>query len=129
MIQVFTNGAIELQQNGAILFTGSKNQKGCTATLNNGKIRLRSPGIYSVIANFSFTSESAGDVTVTMEKEGENVSTDSATGTAAAGGTVNLNIPSLIRVNECSCGGVGIGYTVSAAGTLIAANAVVTKVV
>ena len=131
MIQVFANNPVAVPANGALLFTGSKNQKGCTATLNSGGIRLNRPGIYSIIANFSFTPTAAGNVTVALENAGNPSNTDVATETATAAAAVNLTIPSLVRVDENACcgGGVSVGYRVNAAGTLLSANAIVTKVV
>lgn len=131
MVQVFANNPAAVAANGALLFTGFKNQKGCSVTLNSGGIRLSRPGIYFVIANFSFTPTAAGNVTVALERSGNPSNTDIATATATAASAVNLTIPSLVMVDEEACcgGGVSIGYRVSAAGTLLAANAVVTKVV
>ena len=131
MVQVFANNPVAVAANGPVQFTGFKSQKGCTAVLNSGGVRLNSPGVYSIIANFSFAPTEAGDVTVKLETAGNPSSTDAATATATAGGTVNLTIPSLVRVDEAGCcsGGVIIGYRVNLAGTLNSANAIVTKVV
>lgn len=132
MIQVTTNTPAAVAANGALLFTAFKHRKGCTAQLNSGAIALTRPGTYMITANFSYLSTAAGTVTVTQSIDGTASTTDRASATAAAGDIVSLTIPSLVTVRDedCNCGNaVLVGYAVNLAGTLTAANAVVTKVV
>lgn len=130
MVQVFTNTPTAVTADGALPFQGFKNLKGCTARLNSGAIALNRPGVYSIIANFSFNATLTGSVAVTQTIDGTPSTTDIARESAAAGEVVNLTIPSLVTVDEerCQCGNsVIVGYTSSASGTLVNANAIVTK--
>lgn len=132
MVQVFANTPVAVAAGGALLFTGFKNLKGCTARLNSGGIALTRPGVYAIVANFSYEATAAGDVTITQTVNGTASDTDLASVTAAAGDIVNLTIPSLVTVREEDCRygvAVIIGYTVDVSGTLSLANAIVTKVV
>lgn len=129
MIQVFRNTQVAVLAGGELTFTNTKKRKGCTATLDSGGINLNAPGIYEIIANFSFNATAAGDVTITQQVNGVNSAADTGTTTAAADGTVNITIPSIVSVDCCNNGNpLDISYIVNTAGTLISANAVVTKI-
>lgn len=127
MIQVFRNSPVDVLTGGELTFTGTKFRKGSTAVLNNGGIDLNCDGVYMITANFSFTATAAGDVMVTMQVDGMLSAADVAVATAAAGDTVNVTVVSLIPVRKCGCSPADIGYIVSVAGTLVDADAVVTK--
>lgn len=132
MIQVYSNNPTAVLANGDLPFTGFKARKGCTTTLNSGGIALNRAGVYEIVANFSFEATAAGDVTVLLRENGRVSDVDIATASADAAGTVNLTIPSLVVVedNDCRCSNYKqISYQVNVAGTLVSANAVVTKIV
>ncbi len=127
MIQVYNRSPIAVLENGALPFAARTDQKGRTATLEGGEISLNAPGVYMIVANFSFTATAAGDVTITETVNGVPVLPEVATATATAAGTVNLTIPSLVQVDRCG-DPVSVGYVVGAAGTLVSSNATVTKI-
>lgn len=132
MIQVYSINPTAVLANGDLPFTGFKARKGCTTTLNSGGIALNRAGVYMIVANFSFEATAAGDVTIALRDSGVVSDVDIATASADAAGTVNLTIPSLVivRDDDCCCGNYKqIGYTVNVAGTLVSANATVTKIV
>lgn len=132
MIQVYSINPTAVLANGDLPFAGFKARKGCTTTLNSGGISLNRAGVYMVVANFSFEATTAGDVTIALRDSGVVSDVDIATASADADGTVNLTIPSLVivRDDDCCCGNYRqIGYTVNVAGTLVSANATVTKIV
>lgn len=127
MIQVFRNTPVDVLAGGELTFTGTKFRKGNTAVLNNGGVDLNCDGVYMITANFSYTATAAGDVTVTLQVDGIPSPADVAVETATAGGTVNVTVVSLIPVRTCGCSPTDIGYIVSVDGTLVNADAVVTK--
>lgn len=132
MIQVYSNNPTAILAGGDLPFTGFKARKGCTTTLNSGGIALNSAGVYMIVANFSFESTAAGDVVITQRVNGIVSDADTASATAAALGVVNLTIPSLVivRDDDCSCGNFAmVNYQVDVAGTLVSANATVTKII
>ena len=132
MIQVYSINPTAVLANGDLPFTGFKARKGCTTTLNSGGIALNHAGVYMVVANFSFEATAAGDVTIALRDSGIVSDVDIATASADAAGIVNLTIPSLIvvRDDDCCCGNFKqVGYTVNVAGTLVSANATVTKII
>ena len=132
MIQIYSNNPTAILAGGDLPFTGFKSRKGCTTTLNSGGIALNHAGVYMIVANFSFEATAAGDVTVSLRDSGMISDVDIATASADAAGIVNLTIPSLVTVrdDDCCCGNFKlIGYTVNVAGTLVSANATVTKII
>lgn len=132
MIQVYSINPTAVLANGDLPFTGFKARKGCTTTLNSGGIALNHAGVYMIVANFSFEATAAGDVTIALRDSGVVSDVDIATASADAAGTVNVTIPSLVvvRDDDCCCGNFKqLGYTVNVAGTLVSANATVTKII
>lgn len=132
MIQVYSINPTAVLANGDLPFTGFKARKGCTTTLNSGGIALNHAGVYMIVANFSFEATAAGDVTIALRDSGIVSDVDIATASADAAGTVNVTIPSLVvvRDDDCCCGNFKqLGYTVNVAGTLVSANATVTKII
>ena len=132
MIQVYSINPTAVLANGDLPFTGFKARKGCTTTLNSGGIALNHAGVYMIVANFSFEATAAGDVTIALRDSGIVSDVDIATASTDAAGIVNLTIPSLIvvRDDDCCCGNFKqLGYTVNVAGTLVSANATVTKII
>ena len=132
MIQVYSINPTAVLANGDLPFTGFKARKGCTTTLNSGGIALNHAGVYMIVANFSFEATAAGDVTIALRDSGIVSDVDIATASADAAGIVNLTIPSLVTVrdDDCCCGNFKqLGYTVNVAGTLVSANATVTKII
>lgn len=132
MIQVYSINPTAVLANGDLPFTGFKARKGCTTTLNSGGIALNHAGVYMIVSNFSFEATEAGDVTIALRDSGVVSDVDIATASADAAGTVNVTIPSLVvvRDDDCCCGNFKqLGYTVNVAGTLVSANATVTKII
>lgn len=132
MIQVYSNNPTAILAGGDLPFTAFKARKGCTTTLNSGGIALNHAGVYMIVANFSFESTAAGDVVISQRVNGMISDADTATATAAAAGVVNLTIPSLVivRDDDCCCGNSAmVSYQVDVAGTLVSANATVTKII
>ena len=132
MIQVYSINPTAVLANGDLPFTGFKARKGCTTTLSSGGIALNHAGVYMLVANFSFEATAAGDVTIALRDSGIVSDVDIATASADAAGTVNVTIPSLVvvRDDDCCCGNFKqLGYTVNVAGTLVSANATVTKII
>ena len=132
MIQVYSNNPTAILAGGDLPFTAFKARKGCTTTLNSGGIALNRAGVYMIVANFSFESTAAGDVVISQRVNGMISDADTATATAAAAGVVNLTIPSfvIVRDDDCCCGNFAmVNYQVDVAGTLVSANATVTKIV
>lgn len=89
---------------GGVLPLGTVNRRyGCNIDLSGNGIVLTGTGYYDVDSSFTATATAAGNVTITMLRDGVAVPGATATATAAAAaGTVNLTIPSVIRLQCCN---------------------------
>lgn len=77
---------------------------GCDVALNGNAVNITGAGYYDVDASVTVTPAAAGTVTVTLFKDGVAVPGATASETAAANGTVDLNIPALVRQVCCAAG-------------------------
>lgn len=73
---------------------------GCNAVLSGNGVLLKGHGYFDVDASVTFTPTAAGAYTVTLFKDGVAVPGATQTITAAAAGTVSVNIPAIVR-NQC----------------------------
>ena len=72
----------------------------CNAVLSGDGVLLNGQGYFDVDASVTFTPTAAGTYTVTLFKDGVAVPGATQTITAAAAGTVPVNIPAIVR-NQC----------------------------
>ena len=77
---------------------------GCDVTLNGNAVNITGAGYYDVDASVTVSPAAAGTVTITLYKDGVAVPGATASETAAANGTVDLNIPALVRQVCCAAG-------------------------
>lgn len=77
---------------------------GCDVAINGNAVNITGAGYYDVDASVTVTPAAAGTVTVTLYKDGVAVPGATASETAAANGTVDLNIPALVRQVCCAAG-------------------------
>lgn len=77
---------------------------GCDVALNGNAVNITGAGYYDVDASVTVTPAAAGTVTITLYKDGVAVPGATASETAAANGTVDLNIPALVRQVCCAAG-------------------------
>lgn len=77
---------------------------GCDISLNGNAVNLSGAGYYDVDASITANLTAAGTVTVTLYKDGLAVPGATASETGTASGTVNLNIPALVRQACCASG-------------------------
>lgn len=77
---------------------------GCDVALNGNAVNITGAGYYDVDASVTVSPAAAGTVTVTLYKDGVAVTGATASETAAANGTVDLNIPALVRHVCCAAG-------------------------
>ena len=77
---------------------------GCDVALNGNAVNITGAGYYDVDASVTVSPAAAGTVTVTLYKDGVAVPGATASETAAANGTVDLNIPALVRQVCCAAG-------------------------
>lgn len=77
---------------------------GCDVALNGNAVNITGAGYYDVDASVTVTPTAAGTVTITLYKDGVAVPGATASETAAANGTVDLNIPALVRQVCCAAG-------------------------
>lgn len=89
---------------------------GCNAVLSGNGVLLNGQGYFNVDASVTFTPTAAGTYTVTLFKDGVAVPGATQTITAAAAGTVPVNIPAIVR-NQC--------YDSTSTLTLVVASATV----
>lgn len=129
MLEVGNTTAIALTANAKIPFTTvffNTNNRTAFDSANNALV-IKRRGIYKAGGSFVFTPTDAGEVSITMYVNGSAEPTAVSTFTAVAGNTYTFTIPSKYIRTICSgCGNtVPITFVVSAAGTLISANAFV----
>ena len=77
---------------------------GCVGALNGNAVNITGAGYYDVDASVTVSPAAAGTVTITLYKDGVAVPGATASETAAANGTVDLNIPALVRQVCCAAG-------------------------
>ena len=77
---------------------------GCDVALNGNAVNITGAGYYDVDASVTVSPAAAGTVTITLYKDGVAVPGATASETAAANGTVDLNIPALVRQDCCAAG-------------------------
>lgn len=75
---------------------------GCNIHMSGNAINITGTGYYDIDATFDVAPTEVGEVTITVYKDGAVVPGATATETAAAGDTVNLNISALVR-EYCPC--------------------------
>lgn len=115
---------------GGIIPLGSINRRfGCKCNnaldLNGNGITINEAGYYDVNISVTATATAAGNVTVTLLKDGVAVPGATATATAAASGTVALPILPLVR-QMC---GSGSTLTLVLTGTAATVNNVSVKII
>lgn len=86
---------------GTIPFGGIVRQFGRGLSLNGSDILIRGNGYYRVNISASLTASEAGDATITLLNNGVAVIGAFATETAAANGTVNISISTIVRETGC----------------------------
>lgn len=115
---------------GGIIPLGSINRRfGCKCNnaldLNGNGITINESGYYDVDISVTATAAAAGNITVTLLKDGVAVPGATATETAAANGTVALPITPLVR-QMC---GSGSTLTLVLTGTAATINNVSVKII
>lgn len=90
--------------NGVIPLGSLIRRYGCDIGLNGNAVNLSGAGYYDVDASITANLMAAGTVTVTLYKDGLAVPGATASETGTASGTVNLNIPALVRQACCASG-------------------------
>lgn len=90
--------------NGVIPLGSLIRRYGCDISLNGNAVNLSGTGYYDVDASITANLTAAGTVTVTLYKDGLAVPGATASETGTASGTVNLNIPALVRQACCASG-------------------------
>lgn len=94
----------EVSAGGVIPLGSLIRRYGCDISLNGNAVNLTGTGYYDVDASITATLTAAGTVTVTLYKDGVAVPGATASETGTANGTVNLNIPALVRQACCAAG-------------------------
>lgn len=94
----------EVSVNGVIPLGSLIRRYGCDITLNGNAVNIVDKGYYDVDASITVAPTAAGTVTATLYKDGVAVPGATASETAAANGTVDLNIPALVRQVCCAAG-------------------------
>ena len=85
--------------------------------LSGNGILARDSGYYDVDASAVLTPAAAGIYTVALYQDGQPVQGASQSITAAAGATIALNIPAIVRT-LCDCGASSLTLVVSTTATL-----------
>ena len=89
---------------GVINFTTDRILTGCTATRDGQTFQLNKPGYYYVTFNAVATATEAGEITATLENNGNVVVGATASMTAGeVGDLVNLAFTTIIKVPPSCC--------------------------
>lgn len=105
---------------GGVIPLGSLIRRyGGDLSLNGNAVNITGAGYYDVDASITVLSTAAGTITATLYKDGVAVPGASASATAAANGTVDLNIPALVRQVCCEAGSALTLVLTGAAGTIV----------
>ena len=89
---------------GVINFTTDRILTGCTATRDGQTFQLNKPGYYYVTFNAVATATEAGEITATLENNGNVVIGATASMTAGeVGDLVNLAFTTIIKVPPSCC--------------------------
>lgn len=116
-IYVANNTAQNVAVNGLINPGTVIRRFGCNLMLSGSSINTNGCGYYDVNASFVIAPTAAGNVTVSMFKDGVAVPGATASGTAAAANdAVNLSISALVR-EYCPCGDSSSNLTFVLTGT------------
>lgn len=102
---IYTNntGPIDVAVGGVIPLGTVNRRFGCNLNLSGNGITSTGDGYYEVAASFTFTATAAGDITVTMLRDGVAVPGATATETAAAAAAkVNVSFPAIVRQQCCN---------------------------
>lgn len=130
MLAVVNTTATALTAGATVPMGNTKVRTNGEASLNNGTIEIQRAGTYEVLSTVVFTATAAGEVTLQMQAGGVNVPGALATVTATAAGTVTLPVMTTLQARQSAPGTrIPLTWTIGAAGTLVAANASVKRVI
>ena len=130
MLAVVNTTATALTAGATVPMGSTKVRTNGEASVNNGTIEIQRAGTYEVLSTVVFTATAAGDVTLQMQADGVDVPGALATVTATAAGAVTLPVMATLQARQGAPGArIPLTGTISAAGTLIAANASVKRVI
>lgn len=111
MVSSYTNTAKTYATNDVLVFTNNAVKVGCTSThvAGSASFNLNSPGIYEVSFNGVATATAAGNMGVTMFKDGVAVPGALAAeySTAGATGLINLSFTFPVRIPPECCANRG----------------------
>lgn len=110
--------------NGTIPLGNTVRRYGACIRQDGDAISICGKGYYLVTASVTASPTAAGNVTVTLLKDGVAVPGATGTATVAAAGTADITIACIVR-NICDCGGSQLSLTLTGTASVIN-NAAVT---
>lgn len=125
-IYVVTTNQETLSANSVIPLNAIVRRYGNAVNAINSGVQIHRAGYYKVDANVTFSPTNAGNVTLTLYKDGVAVPGAVNTALAAANSPVPLNITAMVREGCCDNSSV-LSLVVSGAGVLNNAGMVVVK--
>lgn len=126
-IYTANTGAQTVPVGGTISLGSIIRRFGCGVNLNGNGIVIDREGYYDVDASITATATAAGNITVTLLRDGVAVPGATATATAAAAGVVALPITALVRQACCNSGGATLTLVLTGAAATV--NNVALKVI
>ena len=130
MLAVVNTTATALAAGTTVPMGNTKVKTNNEAAVSNGGIEIQRAGTYEILSTVVFTATAAGDVTLQMQANGTDIPGAVVTTTATAAGTVTLPVMTTLQARQSTPGArIPITWTISAAGTLVAANASVKRVI
>ena len=103
LIQTANSSQQNVAVNSIISLGSTLRRYGCNCRLNGDAIELRGEGYYTIDVDITVTPTAAGNVTVTLFRDGVAIPGATATATVGtAGNTVTLPITTTVRVGCCN---------------------------
>ena len=116
MLAVVNTTATALTAGATVPMGSARVRTNGEASVNNGTVEIQRAGTYEVLSTVVFTATAVPGAL--------------ATATATAAGTVTLPVMATLQARQSAPGArIPLTWTISAAGTLVAANASVKRVI
>lgn len=128
-IYMANTSAQNVAVNGVITLGTIIRRFGPNVGLSGNAIQIEGPGYYNIDASFTVAPTAAGNVTITVFKDGVEIPGAIATGsTTTANNPINLSISSLVReFCECCEGPSNLTFVLSGTASAISNVAVVVE--
>ena len=110
---------------GTVPLGGTVRRFGCNARQSGDAINLSGGGYYSIDVSATIAPTAAGSPVLTLLRDGSAVPGARAAATAsAAGDTVCLSFPAMVRLPQCGCTGASLSLVITGAESTVSSVSV-----